>query len=160
MGREIAQESEWSEDRGLDWDVLRWDQHRGVQDLVRTLNTLMQRHPALWQRDFEPSGFRWIDANDGEQNVVSFLRISADGADHVACVANLSPVVRAGYRLGLPHEGLWEEILTTDAPIFGGSDVVNGAVQAEPVPSHGLPWSAQVTLPPLGVLWLAPRGPA
>ncbi len=160
MGDEIAQEQEWSEERQLDWELLRWDQHRGVQDLVRTLNVLVRRHPALWERDFEPAGFRWIDANDADQNSISFLRIARDGEDVVACVANLSPVVRHGYRLGVPRGGVWEEILTTDAPVFGGSDVVNGVRIADPRPSHGFDWSVELTLPPLGVLWLAPHAVA
>jgi 1,4-alpha-glucan branching enzyme len=160
MGGEIAQEAEWSEQRALDWDLLRWDQHRGVQDLVRTLNVLGTRHPALWEGDFEPAGFRWIDANDADQNCFSFLRVSNDGTDVVVCVANLSPVVRHDYRLGVPAPGVWEEILSTDAPVFGGSDVVNGAVVAEAVSHHGLDWSLVLRLPPLGVLWLAPRAGA
>jgi 1,4-alpha-glucan branching enzyme len=153
MGGEIAQEREWSEERGLDWDVLDWDQHRGVQTLVRTLNVLMQRHPALWERDFDPEGFRWIDANDADQNVLAFARSS--GSDHVLCVANLSPVVRPGYRLGVPHGGAWEEILSTDAPVFGGSNVVNGVLHASRRPVHGFDWSVEMTLPPLGAAWLA-----
>jgi 1,4-alpha-glucan branching enzyme len=155
MGGEIAQEREWSAERELDWSVLQWEQHRGVQDLVRTLNVLMQRHPALWARDFDPAGFRWIDANDADNNCFSFVRYAADGTGPVVCVANLSPVVREGYRLGIPHAGTWREVLTTDAPVFGGSDVVNGALEAEPVPSHGFDFSVQVRLPPLAVFWLA-----
>ena len=160
MGGEIAQEREWSEDREVDWDILRWDQHRGVQDLVRTLNLLMRRHPALWQRDFDPSGFRWVDANDADQNVIGFVRFSADGADQVVCMANLSPVVRDGFRVGVPHGGYWVETLTTDAPGFGGSDVVNGALEAQDVPTHGFPCSVVLTLPPLGVIWLVRDGRA
>jgi len=156
MGCEFAQEREWSNDRSLDWHLLEFDEHHGMQSLVRTLNWLMARHPALWEQDFDPAGFRWIDANDADQNVIAFLRSSADGSDHVACLANLSPVVRPGYRLGVPHGGVWEEILATDAPVFGGSDVVNGSREAEPVPWHGFDWSVDVTLPPLGVLWLSP----
>jgi 1,4-alpha-glucan branching enzyme len=159
MGGEIAQEREWSEERALDWDVLEWDQHRGVQSLVRTLNLLTSRHRALWELDFDADGFRWIDANDADQNVLAFLRLAAEGvADRqsVACVANLSPVPRHGYQLGVPHGGTWEEILSTDAPVFGGSNVVNGALVARAKPCHGFEWSVELTLPPLGVAWLAP----
>ncbi|MFI5040318.1 MAG: 1,4-alpha-glucan branching protein GlgB [Acidimicrobiales bacterium] len=155
MGSEFAQEHEWSNEHSLDWHVLEWAQHRGIKTLVRTLNFLMAAHPALWELDFEPAGFRWVDANDADQNVLAFLRTSADGADQVACVANLAPVVRPGYRMGVPDGGLWEEILNTDAPVFSGSDVVNGPRLAEPVPWHGLEWSVELTLPPLGVIWLA-----
>ena len=157
MGCEFAQEREWSNDRSLDWHLTELDDHHGMQSLVKTLNWLMARHPALWELDFDPAGFRWIDANDADQNVIAFLRSSSDGTDHVACLANLSPVVRPGYRMGVPHGGVWEEILATDAPVFGGSDVVNGMRDAEPIPWHGFEWSVDVTLPPLGVLWLAPQ---
>jgi len=155
MGGEIAQEREWSADRELDWGVLQWEQHRGVQALVRTLNLLMRRYPALWELDFDPAGFRWVDANDADQNCLSFVRFAADGSNPVVCVANLSPVPREGYRVGVPHDGVWHEILTTDAPVFAGSDVVNGVVEAQPEPSHGFEWSVVLRLPPLGVLYLA-----
>jgi 1,4-alpha-glucan branching enzyme len=155
MGCEIAQEREWSEAHSLDWHVLDWDQHRGMQALVRTLNILQREHPALWELDFAPEGFRWIDANDADQNVVGFLRMGS--GEPVACMANLSPMVRHGYRMGVPHGGAWREILSTDAPIFGGSDVVNGVVVAAPEPCHGFGWSVTLALPPLGVVWLAPE---
>ena len=153
MGAEIAQDREWDADRELDWGVLKWQQHRGVQELVRVLNLLMRRYPALWERDFDASGFRWIDANDADQNCLSFARYGASGA--VVCVGNFSPVVREGYRLGVPHGGEWREVLTTDAPVFGGSDVVNGTLQAQAHPSHGFEWSVVVRLPPLATFWLA-----
>ena len=159
MGGELAQEREWADDRSLDWHLLERDDHRGMQSLVRTLNFLMRRHPALWEQDFDPAGFRWIDANDADQNVIAFVRSSADGTDHVACLANLSPVVRPGYRMGVPHRGAWEEILATDAPVFGGSDVVNGVRESQPIAWHGFDWSVVLTLPPLGVVWLAPGLP-
>jgi 1,4-alpha-glucan branching enzyme len=155
MGGELAEDREWSHDRSLDWDLLAYADHAGIQTLVRTLNLLTERHPALWELDFDPAGFRWIDANDADQNVVSFLRFdSSTGV--VACVANLSPTVRHQYRIGVPSGGTWEEILCTDAPEFGGTGVVNGAVAATKRAWHGLPWSVELTLPPLGVLWLAP----
>ena len=160
MGGEIAQEREWSHDRSIDWHVLQWDGHRGVQSLVRSLNAVYRSTPALFEQDFAPEGFRWIDASDVDSNVLSFARYgaSADAAPLV-CVANLSPVVRNGYRVGLPSGGEWREALNTDATEFGGSGVGNaGAVWAADESWHGLPASAEVTLPPLGVLWLAPAG--
>ena len=159
MGSEIAQENEWSESRSLDWHLLDWDQHRGVQDLVRSLNDAYRAEPALWEQDFQPEGFRWIDASDNEQSVVSFLRWpTTAGARPVACIANLTPVPRFGYRVGLPRGGSWRELLNTDASAFGGSGVGNGGeVCAEEYPFHGLSASALLTLPPLGVLWLAPE---
>jgi 1,4-alpha-glucan branching enzyme len=157
MGGEIAQETEWSEERGVDWSVLQWDQHQGVQSLVRTLNILTQRYPALWQLDFDSAGFRWVDANDVDQNVLSFLRFAEDDSPPVLCVANLSPVVRYPYALGVPVGGRWDEILSTDAPVFGGSNVVNGVIEAKPAPRHGFEWSIDLRLPPLGVVWMAPQ---
>ncbi|MGH9285337.1 MAG: alpha amylase C-terminal domain-containing protein, partial [Acidimicrobiales bacterium] len=107
--------------------------------------------------DFAPEGFRWIDANDADSNVLGFIRYNGDGARMLACLANLSPVPREGYRAGLPVGGPWREVLNTDAAEFAGSGVGNGgAVWAGEGPSHGFGYSAVMTLPPLGVLWLVP----
>ncbi len=161
MGGEIAQEHEWNHDRSLDWHVLDGDEsvgHGGIQALVRELNRTSAGRPALWERDFDAAGFRWIDANDSDQSVYSFLRLPAPGRadESVAVVANLTPVPRHGYRVGLPVPGRWAELLSTDEGRFGGSGVANGDVRAEPVPWHGFDHSAVLTLPPLGVLWLSP----
>jgi 1,4-alpha-glucan branching enzyme len=157
MGGEIGQEREWSHDASLDWGLLDHPDHQGISNLVGALNRVYRATPALWQRDFTPDGFRWIDATDSDQSVLSFLRVSADGA-HLACVANLTPVPHHGYRVGLPRPGRWVEVLNTDAAEFGGSGLGNGGVVvAEEQAWHGLDSSASVTLPPLGVLWLAPE---
>jgi 1,4-alpha-glucan branching enzyme len=158
MGGEFGQGDEWSADAGLDWWVLDFDVHRGVQLLSRDLNAAYRRTPALWQLDTSPEGFGWIDANDAQGNVLSFLRFGADpSSDVVACLANFSAVPHEHYQLGLPRAGRWREVLNTDAVIYGGSGVGNlGFVEATAEPWHGLPASASVTLPPLGVLWLAP----
>ncbi len=157
MGGEIGQWAEWSHDRSIDWHLL--DQgllHRGVQRLVADLNRVYAGEPALYERDFSPDGFRWIDANDADNNVVSFYRLDASGERVLVCVANLSPVVREGFRLGLPRGGTFREVINTDAEDYGGSGVGNlGRVEAEPIPWHGLGHSALVRLPPLGVVWLA-----
>ena len=121
MGGEIAQSAEWSHDRSIDWHLLEFPEHRGVQDLVRSLNRLYRETPALWQRDFTPDGFRWIDASDVDANVLSFLRIGDEPDLALACVANLSSVARQAYRVGLPCGGEWREVLNTDATEFGGS---------------------------------------
>jgi 1,4-alpha-glucan branching enzyme len=157
MGGELAQDREWSHDRSLDWHLLELDSHRGTQNLVRELNRVYREHAAMWERDFSADGFRWIDASDTDNNVLSFLRTTADGAAAVACVANLAPVPRHDYRIGLPSAGRWAELVNTDAPEFGGAGVGNGgAVVADAHPWHGLPFSAPMDLPPMGVLWLAP----
>ncbi len=159
MGGELAQEREWSHDHSLDWHLLDDTGHRGIQTLVRSLNRAYADCPALWQQDATGEGFRWIDAGDVENNVFSFLRFAAGGAPPVACVANLSPLPRHAYRVGLPSGGVWAEVMNTDALEVGGSGVGNmGSAWAADVAWHGLPFSAELTLPPLAVLWLAPPG--
>jgi len=158
MGQEFAQEREWSHEHSLDWHLVDdpGSPHAGLQRLVRDLNHAYRREPALWQRDREPEAFRWIEGNDAENSVLAFARFDRDGRP-VVCVANLTPVVRAGYRVGLPVAGTWSEVLNTDADCYGGSGVGNGGhVVTEPLPWHGLEQSAAMTLPPLGVLWLRP----
>jgi 1,4-alpha-glucan branching enzyme len=158
MGGELAQEGEWSAERTLDWHLLERGEHAGVQQLVRDLNRVYGVEPALWEVDFEPAGFRWIEPNDAAANVLAFLRFSRDGRRTVAAVCNFSPVVREGYRIGLPSAGRWHELLNTDSSLYGGSGVGNlGGVEATADPWHELPASAPVTLPPLAVVWLAPE---
>ncbi len=160
MGGELAQSAEWNHNVSLDWHLLDYPEHRGVHDLLRELNRAYRDEPALWQRDYAADGFRWIDASDVDSNVLSFLRLGDEGTRELACVANLSPVVREGYRIGLPRPGRWREILNTDAAEFGGSGSGNGGfVEAGGDAWHGLAHSAEVTLPPLSVLWFAPEAP-
>ena len=154
MGAELGQEREWSHDHSLDWHLLEDPIHRGMQDLVADVNRTYKRIPALWEQDFSPEGFRWIDANDADNNVISFYRTSNDG-QHLVCIANLSPLPRSGFRLGLPAEGEWQEVLNTDAGSYGGANIGNmGRIETEDVPWHGHEQSAILTLPPLAVLWL------
>jgi 1,4-alpha-glucan branching enzyme len=174
MGGEFGQGSEWSADNGLDWWVLDFDVHQGVQRLSRDLNAIYRQAPALWKLDSSPDGFSWIDANDAQGNTLSFLRMSepqapaADGEADVgagqdqpgviACIANFSALPHLEYKVGLPRAGRWQEVLNTDAVIYGGSGVGNlGRIEAVPEPWHGKPASATITLPPLGVLWLTPE---
>jgi 1,4-alpha-glucan branching enzyme len=156
MGGELAQEQEWSAERSLDWHLLERADHGGVQALVRDLNRVYREQPALWEVDFEPSGFRWLEANDASWNVLVFVRFSAGGAPLV-CAGNFSPVPRHSYRIGLPCGGRWVEVLNTDAAGYGGSNVLNGSVEAEQTPWHDQPFSAELTLPPVGVVWLVPE---
>jgi 1,4-alpha-glucan branching enzyme len=156
MGGEFGQSDEWSEQTGLLWGELGDPRHAGVQQLVRDLNAVYRAHPALWQQDSLPAGFEWIDASDNAGNVLSFVRYGADGG-MVACVANFSAMPHYDYRVGLPVPGRWDEIINTDADVYGGSGVGNfGAVQATGESWHGRPASAALTLPPLGVIWLVP----
>ena len=161
MGGEFAQNEEWNAERGLDWHLLEWGEHRGVQQLVRDLNRVYRSEPALFERDFDPSGFQWLEMDDGDANVLAYLRRSADGSRVLACACNLSPVVREGYRLGLPVGGRWREALNTDATAYGGSGSGNkGFVDAVLPEWRGQPCSAAVTLPPLAVVWLVPEAQA
>jgi 1,4-alpha-glucan branching enzyme len=154
MGQEFAQGGEWSEARSLDWWLLDSAEHRGVQQLVGDLNRTYKQTSALYSRDTEPDGFRWIDANDATGNVFSFVRFGADGSA-LACVANFSSVPHEHYRLGLPMAGQWDEVINTDAETYSGSGVGNwGAVQASDQGWHGQPASAEVRVPPLGTVWL------
>jgi 1,4-alpha-glucan branching enzyme len=159
MGQEFAQEAEWSHERSLDWHLLEDADKSGIQSLVRDLNRAYRDEPALWEVDFEPAGFYWIEPNDSDSNVVAFGRASKDHERVVITAMNLSPVVRTPYRLGLPRAGRWKELINTDAQQYGGTNAGNmGSVQAEPIPWHGQPFSAEVTLPPLAALWLVPEG--
>jgi 1,4-alpha-glucan branching enzyme len=158
MGGELAQEQEWSHERSLDWHLLAQPRHAGAQRLVRDLNRLYRATPALWQLDADPAGFRWLVVDDRDANVVAFARFARDGGALVAA-ANLSPVPRTGYRLPMPQPGRWREVLNSDAEAYGGADVGNmGGVDAEERPWGGEGSSAEVTIPPLGVVWLTPDG--
>jgi 1,4-alpha-glucan branching enzyme len=158
MGSELAQQQEWSADRSLDWHLLEKPGHAGVQRLVADLNRVYRNEPALWERDFDPSGFTWLEAGDRASNTIAFVRFSAGGQRAFVCVGNFSPVVRSGFRVGLPRAGTWRVLLNSDAGAYGGTDVGPGAaIVAEERPWNGQRWSAKLTLPPLGVLWLAPE---
>ena len=157
MGGEIAQEQEWSEGRSLDWHLLENPEHAGVSALVRDLNRVYGEQPELWEVDFSADGFRWLEPNAAADNVLAFARVAADGQRWLVCLCNLSPVVREEWRVGLPHGGRWREALNTDSRFYGGSDIGNGwGIDGEKSPWNGLPYSAAVTLPPLGVVWLVP----
>jgi len=158
MGNEFGQRHEWNHDRSLDWHLLDDPAHAALRRYVQALNWHYHAEPALYQADFDPAGFRWIDCNDNENSVVSILRFARDRADHVAMVFNFTPVVRAQYRIGVPGAGAYVELLNSDASEYGGSNVGNGgSVTAEPVPAHGFDYSLSLTIPPLGCLLLKRR---
>ncbi|MEQ7124972.1 1,4-alpha-glucan branching protein GlgB [Actinopolymorpha sp. B11F2] len=154
MGGEFAQSNEWAESRELDWWLLEFAEHQGVQALVRDLNRVYRESPELWAREQDSGAFAWIDANDAGNNVFSFVRAGPDGS-LLACVANFAAVPHEGYRIGLPTTGAWHEVLNTDGDAYGGSSVGNlGAVEAVAEPWHGRPASATLRVPPLGTVWL------
>lgn len=177
MGGEFAQNTEWSEASGLDWDVSEAPAHAGVREMLRQLNQLYRDSPALWSDDFTPEGFEWVEANDGDHNVLAYLRRGAaptpadggDGSQHdvdesqpgsvaseqsqeLLVVANFAGAPHEGYRLGTAGPGPWVEVLNTDHTDFGGSGVVNtGELRPEPLGWHGRSHSLQLRVPPLGV---------
>jgi 1,4-alpha-glucan branching enzyme len=155
MGQEFAQRLEWNEARSLDWDLLQWDSHRGVQRLISDLNRVYTSEPALHQIDFDWHGFEWIDANDADNSVLSFIRRGKNAEHLIVVVLNATPVVREGYRLGVPQPGYYRELLNTDASIYGGSNVGNaGGQQASDQPAQGRLHSLVLTLPPLAAIFL------
>lgn len=157
MGAELAQEREWSHDRELDWWLLDDPAHRGVRDLLRELNRLAAVQPALWALDTQPAGFEWIDADGAQHSVFAFLRREADPPPTrpgVVCAANLTPVPRHGYRIGLPAPGRWVDIVNTDDVRWGGSGVIQPETSTDGTPWQGQPDSAVLTLGPLAVRWL------
>lgn len=158
MGCEFGQRSEWSHDHSLDWHVLQYPVHQGVKDFVRDVNRLYRTEPALHQRDYEQSGFQWVDCNDWQQSVISYLRRGHRDGDVLLVVCNLTPVPRLDYRIGVPHGGFWQEILNSDAEAYWGSGQGNmGGVEASPVALHGFSHSLSLVLPPLGVVVLKPK---
>ena len=157
MGNEIAQRSEWNHDRSLDWHLLERSAHRGVQRLVADLNRLYRDRSAFHRIDFEDRGFSWVDCEDRDASVISFLRNDPDKGESLLVVCHFTPVVREGYRLGVPRLGVWRELLNSDSSYYGGSNVGNaGCVDAEGVPYHGHPCSIRLTLPPLAAVVFEP----
>jgi 1,4-alpha-glucan branching enzyme len=155
MGDEFGQVREWTHDGDLEWYVLQYPFHRGVQLWVGQLNRVHREQPALHELDTDPAGFEWVDANDSETSVLSFLRKGRSERETVLVMCNFTPVPRLKYRIGVPFGGYWRELLNSDAQDYAGSGMGNGGgVQAEGVPSHGRRFSLSMTLPPLGVLFL------
>jgi len=152
MGCDIGQWREWSHDESLDWHLLQYAPHQGLQRWVRDLNTLYRAEPALHQLDCDPGGFEWIDCHDSDDSTLSLLRRGhAAGTIVIAC--NFTPVPRQQFVIGVPHGGYWRELLNSDATLYGGSGIGNaGGVQAEDVPSHGRPCRLVLTLPPLAMV--------
>ena len=154
MGGEFGQSREWNENGQLDWWLLgTGPYHRGAQKYVEDLNRLYQGSPGLWQADYDYAGFSWIDCNDRDNSVLSFLRQTAEGKNQTVAILNLTPVPRPGYRIGLPRGGKWKEALNSNAGIYGGSNSGNGGgVDAQNISSHGHAHSAEFFLPPLSVI--------
>ncbi|MCK5215035.1 MAG: 1,4-alpha-glucan branching protein GlgB [Candidatus Omnitrophica bacterium] len=154
MGGELGQWSEWNNNKGLDWHLLDHPEHKGVQQWVKDLNHVYKCQPALFEKDFANDGFEWIDFSDWEQSIISFIRKGRFEEDTVLVVYNFTPVVRYNYRIGIPFNGYWREILNSGAKEYGGDGSGNfGGMLAEPVPFHGRKYSLSLTLPPLSALF-------
>jgi 1,4-alpha-glucan branching enzyme len=155
MGSELAAWREWNEDDGLPWAWADDPPHAGVRQLVRDLNRVYREQRALHEIDFQPTGFSWIDCDDAQHSVISLVRRGEHQPDEVVAVFNFTPVVREGYRMGVPVAGRYVELINTDAEIYGGGNVGNaGGLETEPIGAQGLPQSLLITLPPLAGLIL------
>jgi len=158
MGGEFGQRREWNHDDALEWWVLKDGFHSGLQRWVEDLNRLYRAEPALYELDFDSAGFEWIDCNDAEASVLSFLRKSRNGS-LLLVVANFTPVTREGYQVGVPQPGYWREVLNSDATLYGGSGVGNqGGADSAPASAHGRFHALTLRLPPLGILVLRHEG--
>ncbi len=158
MGSEFGQWSEWNHDSSVDWHLLESPLHSALARWVRDLNTLYRGQSALHELDFDASGFAWVDCKDIQRSVVSFLRRGRNPEVQLLFVCNFTPVVRQNYRVGVPREGFWKEVLNSDAPLYGGGGQGNfGGLQAVALPIHGQPYSLNMTLPPLGIVVYQPE---
>ena len=154
MGGEFGQWSEWAHDASLDWHLLQYETHRGLQRWIQDLNRLYREEPALHRFDFNPDRFEWIDCSDADNSVISLLRKSGDGHPTVMVACNFTPVPRQNYRIGVPYQGHWREALNSDAELYGGSGYGNmGGLETVPIQSHNQPCSLTLTLPPLAILF-------
>src|SRR5439155_3410322 len=149
MGDEFGQVREWAPATSLEWHVLQYPVHLGVQRGVEQLNRVYREQPALHELDNDSAGFEWIDCNDSRASIVSLLRKGKSERERIVIVCNFTPVPREGYRLGVPSGGFWRELLNSDANDYAGGGMGNkGGVQAEAKPAHGRPFSLPLTLPP------------
>jgi len=161
MGGEFGQWSEWHHEESLEWHLLKYDPHSGLKQWIQDLNGLYINNPALYELDFEPAGFEWIDCSDSQQSVVSLFRKGLSPEDMMLVVCNFTPVTHFGYKLGAPGGGVWKEVLNSDSTYYGGSGHGNlGVIQAERVSHHARPCTLRLTLPPLAAVYLKWEGHA
>jgi 1,4-alpha-glucan branching enzyme len=159
MGGEFGQWREWHHDESLDWHLLQYAPHQGLNRWLADLNHLYVSQPALHQLDFSKEGFEWVDFRDADSSIISFIRKGRNQDDRVLVVCNFTPVPRLNYRVGVPFGGIWTEMLNSDAECYGGSGVGNWRdVHATADPAHGRDFSVLLALPPLGGLFLKYAG--
>lgn len=155
MGNELAQFGEWNENWSIDWDSLNWQDHQGVQRLVRDLNRVYRENPALWELDNDPAGFQWLTSDDADHNTLNYMRLDKAG-NPLVVVVNFSGTAWSDYQVPLPRGGKWKEILTTDDLAYGGSNIHNDDIEANAGEYHSRPFSTKVTVPALGAIFLKP----
>jgi 1,4-alpha-glucan branching enzyme len=154
MGGEFGVWSEWNHEASLDWHLLQFAPHFGVQRCVQDLNRLYREHAAMHELDLDHAGFEWIDADDADNSVIAFLRRSHTPEDRILVACNFTPVPRPNYRLGVPYEGFWREVFNSDAVEYGGTGQGNfGGAETTPIRYHGRPSSINITAPPLGAVF-------
>jgi len=159
MGGELGQWREWQHDESLDWHLLQYQRHAELQRWVADLNRLYRDQPALYEFDFDPAGFEWIDCIDANDSIISFIRKGKSTGGIVLAVGNFTPVPRQNYRVGITRGGFWKELLNSDARDYGGSGQGNlGGVEAAKIQFHNRPYSLNLTLPPLSILFLMSEG--
>ena len=159
MGGEFGQYNEWSEARSLDWHLLQYDDHKNLQAYMKELNHLYQKESAFWELDSDPNGFEWIECDDADSSVVSFIRRDSKGKELIF-VCNFTPVVHHGMHLGVPHMGTYKEILNSDDERFGGSGIINTEpLKSNDHPSNRCPYSVTLDVPPLGMVILEQLDP-
>ncbi len=155
MGGEFGQWDEWYHEKSLDWHLTQLPPHTGVQRWVEDLNQFYRRERALYEKDISPDGFAWVDFHDIDHSIIAYLRRGREPRDTILVVCNFTPVVHYNYRVGVPAGGFWQEVLNSDAPDYGGSGQGNlGGAETFPIPAHGYYSSLNLTLPPLGIVFL------
>jgi 1,4-alpha-glucan branching enzyme len=158
MGAEVGQYEEWNHDGAIRWDLLEYEIHRKLQHFVMELNRFYRESRPLYEVDYHWAGFEWVDLHDVQNSIISFIRRAENASDYLLFCCNFTPVVREGYGIGVPEQGVYEEVLNTDAIEFGGSGVGNGPLESDPEPRHGRPYSISATLPPLAVMAFRKKG--
>ncbi len=153
MGGEFAQFEEWNHDKSLDWHLLEFESHKGIQNIVRDLNHIYKTEKALHEKDHDVDGFLWLHFQDVDNSIFSFLR-KAQNDEFIICIFNATPVVRYDYRIGVPKEGVYKEIFNSDSIYYWGSNVGNSYVEAQKIHWHNFEYSISLTLPPLGAIFL------
>jgi 1,4-alpha-glucan branching enzyme len=161
MGGEFGQRREWSHEESLEWHLLQYPPHQGLQQWVTDLNLCYREQPSLYQLDFDPAGFEWIDTSDSQHSILSFIRKGHSPEELIVVVLNFTPETYLNYDIGVPMSGVWTEILNSDATKYGGSGKGNpGPLKASNAGKHGRPFSLSLTIPPLAVIFLKCLKPA